>query len=168
MGWGYQGKERTMEARRADPIRLIALRLRQDELRNLTRQPGINEAFRVTIQYHDAQHPNQVATLLRGHGSVGGLRVVYDKPAKDIYFTYQVGIERYQALLTALRRIKFDSLDDQPDVPYFGVDLWLVERVSGSFYHDVVLAPGTARGFYRELVLAIREHLKEGLRTIEW
>jgi len=156
-----------MDARRADPIRLIALRLRQDELRNVTQQPGKNEAFRVTIQYHDAAHPNQVATLARGHSGGCVLAVVYDKPNKDVHFEYPVEAERYRALLAALRRVKFDSMDDQPDVPYFGVDLWLVERASGSFYHDVVLSPESARGFYRELILAIREHLKEAVRAIE-
>ncbi len=155
-----------MSTRRADPIRLIALRLRQDELRNLTQKPGINETFRITIQYHDARHPNQVATLARGHGSTCTLTVVYDKPGKEVYFTYPVDVERYKALLAALRRVKFDSMDDQPDVPFFGVDLWLVERASGSFYHDVVLAPESARGFYRELMLALREHLKESVRAI--
>ena len=52
-------------------------------------------------------------------------------------------------------------------MPYFGVDLWLVERASGSFYHDVVMAPDSARGFYRELALSLRQHLKEALRPIE-
>ena len=155
-----------MDSRRADPIRLIALRLRQGEMRHLTQQPGINEAFRVTIQYHAAEHPNQVATLTRGHSSPCALKAVYDKPGKDVHFVYEVEIERYKTLLAALRRVKFDTLDDQPDVPYFGVDLWLVERASGGFYHDVVLSPESARGFYRELVLAIREHLKEALRAI--
>ncbi len=155
-----------MSSRRADPIRLVALRLRQDELRNLTQKPGINEVFRVTIQFHDGRHPNQVATLTRGHGSACTLKVVYDKPGKDVFFTYAVEVDRYKTLLSALRRIKFDDMDDQPEVPFFGVDLWLVERASGSFYHDVVLAPESARGFYRELVLAVREHLKEALRAI--
>jgi len=155
-----------MELRRADPIRLVALRLSQDELRNLTRQPGVNEAFRVTIQYHDGRHPNQVATLTRGHSGDGVLRVIYDKPNKNVHFTYPVSADRYRALLSGLRRVKFDLLDDQPDVPFFGVDLWLVERASGSFYHDVVLSPESARGFYRELLLAIQQHLKEAVRTI--
>ncbi len=155
-----------MESRRADPIRLIALRLMQNELRHLTHQPGINEVFRVTIQYHDGRHPNQVATLVRDHAGTT-LKVIYDKPNKSVFFTYPIEAERYQALLTGLRRLKFDKLDDQPDVPYFGVDLWLVERASGSFYHDVVMAPDSARGFYRELVLALRQHLKEALRPIE-
>jgi hypothetical protein len=155
-----------MESRRADPIRLIALRLKQNEVRSLTQQPGVNEAFRVTIQYDNPQHPNQTATLTRGHGQSCALKVAYDKPNKDVFFDYQVPLERYQSLVGALRRVKFDTLDDQPDVPYFGVDLWLVERASGSFYHDVVLSPDSARGFYRELVLAIREHLKESLRAI--
>jgi hypothetical protein len=155
-----------MEARRADPIRLIALRLRQDELRNVARQPGVNEVVRITIQYDEAEHPNQVATLTRGHGGECVLKVIYDKPNKHVYFDYPVSVERYLALLMALRRVKFDTLDDQPDVPYFGVDLWLIERASGSFYHDVVLSPVSARGLYRELVLAVHEHLKEALRPI--
>ena len=155
-----------MESRRADPIRLVALRLRQDELRNVVQKPGINEAFRITIQYDKSDHPNQVATLTRGHGEHCALKVVYDKPGKDVYFDHAIEQERYKALLTAIRRLKFDSLDDQPDVPFFGVDMWLVERASGSFYHDVVLSPESARGFYRELILALREHLKEALRAI--
>ena len=155
-----------MASRRADPIRLIALRLRQDELRTLTQKPTVNEALRVTIQYHDGRHPNQVATLTRGHGGAAALHVVYDKPGKHVFFDYSVSAERYIALLKALRRVNFDAMDDQPDVPFFGVDLWLVERASASFYHDVVLSPEGARGFYRELILALREHLPEALRPI--
>lgn len=155
-----------MESRRADPIRLIALRLRQDELRNVVQKPGFNEAFRITIQYDKADHSNQVATLTRGHGAACTLKVIYDKPGKDVYFDYAIEQERYKNLIAALRRIKFDTMDDQPDVPFFGVDMWLVERASGSFYHDVVLSPESARGFYRELILAMREHLKEALRAI--
>lgn len=155
-----------MDSRRADPIRLIALRLNQNELRALTRQPGVHEAVRVTIQYHDARHPNQVATLTRGPGRSCTLKVFYDYPGKDVHFSYPVDYERYQSLIASLRRSRYDELDDQPEVPFFGVDLWLVERASGSFYHDVVLSPESARGFYREVILALREHLKEALREI--
>lgn len=154
-----------MQSRRADPIRLIALRLMQSELRFLTHQPGINEVIRLTIQYHDGRHPNQVATLVRGHARTT-LKVIYDKPNKSVFFTYPVETDRYQTLLAALRRLKFDRLDDQPDVPYFGVDLWLVERASGSFYHDVVLQPESATGAHGEIVSAIREQLKEALRPV--
>lgn len=157
-----------MEARRADPIRLIALRLKQDELRHLMQKPGVNEALRVTVQYHDARHPNQSATLIRGHAGPCPLKVAYDKPNKEVYFTYDVEPDRFKALLAALRRLRFDTMDDQPDTPYFGVDLWLIERASGSFYHDVVLSPDSARGHYRELTLLMREHLKECLRPIGW
>ncbi len=155
-----------MEARRADPIRLIALRLRQDELRYVVQQPGVNEALRVTIQYHDGRHPNQVATLTRGHGAECTLLVVYDRPGRDVRFTYPVTLERYMTLLSALRRAGFDALDDQPDVPYFGVDLWLVERASGSFYHDVVLQPESAAGLHGEIAGAIRTQLREALRPV--
>ncbi|MCL4238535.1 MAG: hypothetical protein KJ047_09840 [Anaerolineae bacterium] len=155
-----------METRRADPIRLIALRLRQDELRHVVQRPGVNEALRVTVQYHDGRHPNQVATLTRGRGAECTLLVVYDRPGRDVHFAYPVALERYMTLLSALRRAGFDALDDQPDVPYFGVDLWLVERASGSFYHDVVLQPESAAGPHGEIVSAIRAQLKEALRPV--
>jgi len=43
--------------------------------------------------------------------------------------------------------------------------LWLVERASGGFYQTWCSRRERAR-FYRELVLAIRENLKEALRPI--
>ena len=79
---------------------------------------------------------------------------------------YPVTLERYMTLLSALRRAGFDALDDQPDVPYFGVDLWLVERASGSFYHDVVLQPESAAGLHGEIAGAIRTQLREALRPV--
>ncbi len=130
-----------------------------------SRAPDVSEAFGSRSRTTTAAF-EPGATLTRGHAPGGTLKVVYDKPGKEVYFDYPVEPERYQALITTLRRIKFDRLDDQPDVPFFGVDLWLVERASGSYYHDVVLSPESARGFYRELILALQQHLKEALRTI--
>jgi hypothetical protein len=46
------------------------------------------------------------------------------------------------------------------------VDVWLVERAAGSYFHDVVLSPGTATGHHRELVIAIKTHLPEAIRGL--
>lgn len=151
-------------SRRADPIRLIAARLGQGELKQLTNEPEISEAFRVSVHYHETDGLNSVATLRRGHGDNCKLQVVYDKAPKAVKFEFEVPIDTYRELMKAIRQAKFDTLDDEEDVPYLGVDMWLVERVAGSFYHDIVLCPTSARGHHRELMLAIKELLPQSVR----
>lgn len=150
--------------RRVDPIRLMAVRLGQGELKHMTQEPGIHEALRVSIYYHDERAPGSVATLRRGPGDECPLQVAYDKLPDPVYFDLKVPVQRYHDLLMALRRAKFDSLDDQENVPYMGVDLWLVERIAGSFYHDIILAPGSAGGHHREVMIAIKKLLPESVR----
>ena len=152
--------------RRADALRMVAERVKVDLLRQEIAKPGVNEALRVTVTYHDGRLPDIVATLRRGHGSQCMLVVVYDKPAKPLRYEFTIPLERYQAFLAALRVSQFDTLDDEPDMPYSGIDLWMIERGSGSFFHDVVLSPASAKGHHRELVLAVRQHLPEAIREL--
>lgn len=152
-------------SRRADPIRLIAARLGQGELQKITSNPSINEAVRVSIHYHDGRAPNSVATLQRGHGDNCQLHLAYDKSPRMAKLTLNIPLSRYQELLMALRRARFDRLDDDEDLPYFGVDLWLIERAAGSFYHDIVVCPTSAKGHHREIILALRQFLPEAVRT---
>lgn len=152
--------------RRAETLRVVAERLKVEPLKRETAKPGVNEAFRVTVNYHDGRQPDIVATIKRGHGNTCTLVVIYDKPGKALQYEFTIPLERFQALLATLRNSKFDTLDDEPDIPYTGVDLWLIERGSGTFYHDIVLSPSTAKGHHRELVLAIRQHLPEAVREL--
>lgn len=154
----------TSNYRRADPIRLIAVRLGQGELKNATRQPGIHEALRVSVTYHDGRAPSTVATLTRGTSEACQLQVAYDKIPEPVYFDLTVPTKRYQDLMMGLRRANFDKLDDQEDMPFYGVDLWLVERIAGSFYHDIVLCPSSAGGNHREVMRAIKQFLPEAVR----
>lgn len=151
--------------RRTDGLRLIAERLKLDEVRKEIRKPVVNEALRITVQYHDGRLPNSVATLRRTHGGCK-LQVAYDLLGRNLNYEFAIPLERYQHLLSAFRLSKFDEMDDEANLPFYGVDLWLVERGSGSFHHDVVLSPDSARGHYRELVVAIRTYLAEAVREI--
>jgi hypothetical protein len=156
-------------SRQADTLRLIAERLSLPTLQQFAAQPGVNEAVRLSIAYHDARHPNSTATLCRGIGKTCQLSVAYerhDQQGKPLIYDFQIPLVRYQTLLTALRGSQFDTLDDSPDMPPYGVDLWLVERASGRFFHDVLLAPPAARGHHRELVMALRGHLAEAMREL--
>lgn len=152
-------------SRRADPLREIAARMGLPEFRLLTQQPTVNEAVRVTIHSDDVRQADSVATLVRGHHQVDcTLQVVYDRPQKQARLHFDIPQPRYQHLLGALRRARFDHLDDEPDLPFLGVDLWLIERAAGSFRHDIVLCPASASGNYREFVRAFREYLPESVR----
>lgn len=153
-------------SRRADPLRAIAERLGLVDFRKITQVPTIGEALRVTVHHADGTHPDSVATLVRGHHQKNcDLTVVYDRSPKRATLQFSISLERYQRLLMALRRARFDNLDDQPDLPFIGVRLWLVERSAASFYHDVVLGPNDATGNYREIMRAFQDHLAESVRT---
>ena len=149
------------------PLRFIAVRLHVPELEQIVRQPGVGEALRVTVQYHDARHPDQVATLTKSLVGTTALKVVYRRADNvPLSLDYLLDDGRMQILSANLRRINFDKLDDPADIPWFGADLWLVERAAGSFHHDVVFAPSTATGTYAELVALIKANLHEAIRTI--
>jgi hypothetical protein len=152
--------------RRADFLRFIAVRLRRPELRDVVRQPGVSAAYRITIHYDEGQYADQIATLVHGQGGAAVLEVAYRRAHQHPTFEFPFGAERYQAFDLAMRRLGFDRLDDQPDVVFPGTDLWLIERASGSYLHDVVLAPALAQGVYGWLVDTVRKHVREALRPI--
>lgn len=153
-------------SRQADILRTIATRLDLPDFRRMTQQPTINEAVRVSIYHYTGQAPDSIATLVYGHHQTDcNLQVCYDRPTRRADLSYQVPIARYSGLLAAFRKANFDHLDDEPDLPFYGVDLWLIERAAGSFHHDVVLCPESASGKYRELIRALQDHLPESIRT---
>lgn len=153
--------------RRADTLRVIAGRLGLDELTTLTRQPGVNEAYRVTLHYHDGRHPDQVATLTRARYEAVLLSVKYKRFHHQPAFEYPLTTHVYHDFDLAMRRLGFDRRDDQPDIMFVGEDLWLIERSSGSFFHDIVVAPDRATGVYGWMVETVTEHLPQAVRAIQ-
>lgn len=150
----------------ADALRLIARRLNLPELRAVVRQPGISEAYRLTIHYYDGRHPDQVATLTRTQRGVVTLVTIYRRVRRQPVLEYTLDSDRYRLFDLALRHLGFDRYDNPPDLPYDGADFWLLERASGSFTHSVVIAPEQATGVYARMVAAVRDHLPEAVRAI--
>lgn len=151
------------------PLRLIALRLAVPDLAVVARQPDVIETFRLTVQYHDGRNPDQLATLTRRRGQEAGkLAVVYRRPDdKPLALEFTIEAERLNQFSAALRRVSFDRLDDMPDIPWFGADLWLIERAAGSFHHDVILSPDRAAGVHAEIAASARQTLREAVRAIQ-
>src|SRR6476659_2997796 len=98
----------------AAPLRFIATRLAVPELENVARQPGVAEAMRLTIHYHDNRHPDQVATLIKVQSSNTPTMMVHYRRADDkpLVLKYEVELERFRVLNTTLRKWGFDKLDD--------------------------------------------------------
>lgn len=150
------------------PLRLIALRLEVAELETVVRAPNVVEGWRLTVHYHDGRAPDQIATWLklRGQDAVQ-MTTVYRRAAeKPLTLQHTIPPERYQAFVKGVRRLDFDKLDDMPNIPWLGADLWLLERAAGGFHHDVILVPDRAEGAHAALIALLRDHLREALRAV--
>ena len=150
--------------RQTETLHAIAERLHQPPLRQIVAKPGVSEGFRVTVFYATGE-PGSVATLINSRGGKCAMTVVYDKRSRPEQFDLALSVERYQKLMDALRGHKFDRLDDQPNLPY-SANLWLLERASGSFFRDVLVAPESAAGSHAGLVEALRDHVPEAVRAL--
>lgn len=135
-------------------------------LADLIKRPGVSGVYRLTVFHHDGRAHDTVSTLVHG-GTLGNrletvVRLMFDgKP-----LVHQVTPRHFEQLVAALNKTGFDHLPDQPDIPPYGVDVWLLERAAGSFTRSVVLAPQGADGLYATLVAAIRANLPEALREV--
>jgi len=155
---------------RLAPLRLIALRLSLPDLETVARRPDVIDALRLTIQYHDNRALDQVTTILKVRAAQAepprlsaAYRRLNDKP---LVLDLRLDEERYTAFAGGLRKVGFDKLDDMPDIPWIGADLWLLERASGTFYHDVIVAPEHAKDNYADIVRLVRENLREAVRML--
>jgi hypothetical protein len=154
--------------RRADPLRFIAVRLSVPEVEWIVGQPGVAEVFRVTIQYHDGRHPDQIGTAIKGQSPGPVKLAVHYRRANDkpLVLDYTVESDPFTALSAAIRKLGFDKLDDFPDIPWYGADLWLVERGAGSFHHDIIIPPDKAAGPHAEIVQLVRQNLPPLIRAV--
>src|SRR4051812_42022643 len=91
----------------AEPLRFIATRLAVLELEKVARQPGIAEAFRLTIQYHDGRHPDQIATLTKLQSSDSAKMTVHYRRANDasLVLEHTIAAERFRSFNTVLRKL---------------------------------------------------------------
>jgi hypothetical protein len=149
--------------RRADPLRRIADSMNLPTLQEIAGQPGVNAAYRVTIEHAEFSRPQQTATLIISHAGAE-LTSLYNRPPDRPTITYTLPKSDRAALESGLKRIGFDRMDDQPGVEAaFGAEIWLFERAVGSLYRDVVLLPDQAEDDHAELVVLLRKVMGRGL-----
>ncbi len=154
------------EERHASILREVANRCGLSPVKPIARQPGVRGVYRVTVYYGDARARNSVGTLVRGALGNPTMEVVYHGRFDHRPLVYTLDADRYEAFALALQKTGFDRLPDQPHIPFYGVDLWLVERAAGEFLKSLVLAPSIVRQPYTTIVNLIDHYLPEALREI--
>ena len=147
-------------------LRSIADRMGLEPVKRMVRQPGMRAVYRLIIFHHDRRAADSVATLYHTGPDKITLSLAYERAFHHQPLIHSIPFTRYEALTLALQNLHFDHLPDQRGMPFFGVDLWMIERAAGTFIKSVIIAPQTAGGSYAGLVTAIHTHLPEALREI--
>ncbi|MEP7287141.1 MAG: hypothetical protein ABI947_15410, partial [Chloroflexota bacterium] len=121
-----------------------------------------------TIQYHDGRHPDQVATLIKMQASEMLTMAIHYRRANDkpLVLNHRIDLERFRTFDATLRKLGYDKLDDCDDIPWYGADLWLLERAASTFHHDMIVAPASVMGVHAEIVKLVRDSLHEAVRAI--
>ena len=160
--------DRGLLASHAPTLRAIIESVGVASLGDIVKQPGVIAVYRLTVYHHDGRAHDTVSTLThsltRGNRLETVVRLMFGgKP-----LVHNVTPRRYEHFVNTLNAVRFDQLRDQPDLPPYGADLWLLERAAGSFNKSVVLAPARAEGVYAALCEAIRADLPEALRELRY
>jgi hypothetical protein len=148
-------------------LRVIADRTGAAPLQKVALQPGVQAAYRISVHYYDKRACDSVATLCRFTSEdMRTLEVRYVGAFHEKPLYHTIELDRYEAFLRGLQKIRFDHLTDQPGLPAHGIDLWLVERAAGSYSKSIILSPKYAAGAYAVIVNAVKTHLPEALRAV--
>ncbi len=149
-------------------LRGVADQLKLTPIQEIARQPGVQEVYRITVHYYDGRACNSVATLRSTLIDGVVLETVYQRALNHRPIVHRIENERYKVFTEAVKWLRFDRMQDQPDLPeYHSTDLWLVERAAGTFYHSVIVAPELARDSYARLANAVKNGLPEALRQVK-
>jgi hypothetical protein len=154
----------------APMLRAMADEMQLETVSVLTRRPGVGEVYRILVHYYDRRACDAAATFGKrvGDGAGAPLELVYRRALDQKPLRYRLDEDRYRQWVSALQGLRFDQLTDQPDLPpYDSLDVWLIERAAGTFYHGVILAPVSARDVYARLVNAVKHGVPEVLREVK-
>jgi len=125
-------------------------------------QPGVQSVYRITCYYPHDLPPNSVATLVSSRTGPPTLTVARESMTPQVN-AHTLDLGQFRALTSAFSTLRFDKLEDQPDIPAQGVRLWLVERAAGGFSKSVLLSPQPATGVHQNLIYRLHEALPQAI-----
>jgi hypothetical protein len=147
-------------------LRNVAARMGVSPLKQVALQPGVKSVHRVTVHYDPYRAADAVITLRRFGMSEVICESVFLGRFSHKPLIHKLTMDRYEQFTHGLLKLQFDKLTDQQGVPYYGADLWLVERAAGSFVKGVVVCPQLATGEHLALITHLRHYLTEVNREI--
>jgi hypothetical protein len=155
-----------MIERYASSLRYISERIGLPSVKVLAAAPGTQAVYRVTVHHDRLRAVDVIATLRRTRMQPIELEVVYvglfnNKPLHRRFTEAEAA-----TFFDALNNLHFDHLYDQSEIPFYGADMWLVERAAGSYKRDVLVAPQTATGIHAHLVDVLQQYLPEITREL--
>ena len=147
-------------------LRAVAERMGLSSVREDLKAPDVLGIYRLTIYYHDRRALDSCATLIDRRSEGAQLSICYRGLFNQTPIVHAIPDDRYQQFVQMLQRLRFDHIADQPRMPLYGLDFWMIERGAGGFVRSVIVAPQTAEGVHADLVNTIKDHLPEALRAI--
>lgn len=157
----------THNERHAFTLRAIASRCGLEPVRQIAREPLNRSVYRLTIAYHDRRFLESVATLRHYGPESVELTLVYEQGFQQKPIRHAIPKARFAEWELGLKQRRFDALRDQPKLPLYGVDLWLLERAAGAFVTSVIFAPALAEGPHADLCAFVQAHLPEATRQLK-
>lgn len=144
-------------------LRSVSDHLRLPDLKKMAAEPGVQLVYRISCHTPgDPAPPDSVATVLSAVTQPPQLSVYFHNDSAR-NFEDIIDKDRFQRFVAAMSTLKFDRLNDQPNIPAHGVPLWLVERAAGGFTKSVLLSPQTASGPHQTLIFRIHEFFPEAV-----
>lgn len=144
----------------------VADNLGVQQLKVVAKQPGVISVLRITTYYPERRIRHAVATLVERSPDQRIMSIVHEGFNNHQPVRLVVPRESYDEVLDALQQAKFDKLLDQPDVSYKDHCLWLIQRASGIYIHEIIVSPDNPELPYSAIVNAIDLYLPEAIREI--
>lgn len=148
-------------------LRSLAERAGLPSIKQIAGLPGTKSVYRITLHYPDQHASDVIGTVRVSRTESSVLQLVYYGHFNNKPLIYPLDDARLNPFTQRLSKLNFDKLFDQTDIPYYGVDLCMMERGSGGFLRSVIFAPKHTQGIYTELFDTIQTYLPEMMREIK-
>jgi hypothetical protein len=147
-------------------LRNLAVRMGVSPLRQVALLPGTKAVYRVTVHYETGRAADCIATLRRWGMEDAVVETVYLGRFGHKPIVRRLSLADYEYFAATMQSLRFDQLADEDKLPFYGADLWLVERAAGGFLKGVVFTPASTASVYLQLMATIRQYLPEAVREI--
>ena len=144
----------------------VADNLGVSHIKQVAKQAGVISVLRITAYYPERRIRHSVATLIERNQNQREMSLIHEGFFNHRPVKITVSRDDFDHLTNALIQAKFDKLKDQPDISYKDHSLWLIQRASGIYLHEIIVSPDNPELPYSSIVNAIDAYLPEAIREV--